>query len=61
MAGVPEPPVVGDVESRRSSVSRLFDRVLASQPPVEGVEVDTAVSRLAIAARVRRLRLPDPQ
>ena len=40
IADAPEPPVAGDVDSRRRGVSRLFDRILAARPPVEGVEVD---------------------
>jgi acetyl esterase/lipase len=41
VADAPEPPVAGDVETRRRGVSRIFDRVLAALPPVEGVVVDT--------------------
>ncbi|OMC12813.1 alpha/beta hydrolase [Mycolicibacter heraklionensis] len=35
--GEPEPPV-GDVAGRRRSVGRQFDQVLASRPPITGVE-----------------------
>ena len=50
----------GDVASRRSSVSRLIDRD-RSAAALEVLAPEAAVSRLAIAARVRRLRVPDPQ
>lgn len=34
----PPPPAVGDVATRRSNAGHMFKRVLASRPPVPGVE-----------------------
>jgi hypothetical protein len=33
------PPAVGDVVTRRRNAGHLFNRVLASRPPITGVEV----------------------
>ena len=35
-----EPPEVGDVDARRDNTRRLFAQVLASRPPVAGVDVE---------------------
>ena len=35
-----EPPEVGDVDARRDNTRRLFAHVLASRPPVAGVDVE---------------------
>ena len=40
MAAAPGPPTVGDVAARRENTRRLFAQVLASRPPVAGVDVE---------------------
>jgi len=40
LAAEAEPPEVGDVDARRDNTRRLFAQVLASRPPVPGIDVE---------------------